>query len=133
MSGFENARSISLACGAADVRQYRFVKASAAGVVECGAGDDSVGIALEGYVHANYTAGGASNVIPVAQLDGAKLMVEAGAAIAAGAPIAADADGQAVTAAGVTTNVLGYALEAAGAAGVMIQIVGTKKGFMAQT
>lgn len=134
MSGFESARSISLACDAGqDLPKYRFTKTSATGIVLCGSGDDSVGISLEKYDDAKFAAGNGSNVIPVAILDGAKLMVEAGAAVTAGAPIMSDADGQAIAATGVTGNVLGYALQAAAAAGEMIQIVGTKKGFFAQT
>lgn len=127
MSGFQNARAISLACAAADLPANRFVRPSATGITLVGtAGLDAVGVSLEGYVQADFAAGNASNVIAVAQLDGAKLMVEAGAAVTAGAAIMSDATGRAITAATAGSNILGYAVEAAGAAGVMFQIVGSK-------
>lgn len=128
MSGFESVRSISLAAkSGADIPQNRFVKASSTGVLLATAGSDSVGVSLEAYDDSEHAAGGAAGVIPVACLDGGKVMVEAGAAVAAGDPIASDGTGRAITA---TTSVqlLGYALEAAGAAGVIFQVVATKGG-----
>lgn len=127
MSGFQNARAISLACAAANVAANRFVRPTATGITLVGtAGLDAVGVSLEGYVHADYVAGNASNVIAVAQLDGAKLMIEAGAAITAGAAVMSDASGRAITAATAGSNILGYAVEAAGAAGELIQVVSSK-------
>lgn len=130
MSGFQNVRAIALTAAAANIAQARFVKMTATGASLAGAGEDAVGMALESYVHADFTAGGASNVIAVAQLDGAKLMIEAGGEVAAGDPIASDATGRAVTA-GFEEFVLGYATEAAGAAGVIFQIVSSKAGLSA--
>lgn len=128
MSGFEKARSISLqAATGADIPQYRFVGAGANGIALSAEGADSVGISLEMYDDSEHTAGNASNVIPVAVLDGAKLMVEAGAAVTAGQAVAADAEGRAIAATG-TARVLGYAIEAAAKAGEFIQIVGSKGG-----
>jgi len=127
MSGFQNARAISLACAAANVPANRFVRPSATGIIVVGtSGQDAVGVSLEAYVHADFVAGNASNVIAVAQLDGAKLMVEAGAAIAAGAAIMSNATGKAITAATTGSNILGYAVEAAAADGEMIQIIAAK-------
>lgn len=127
MSGFQNARAISLACAAAAIPANRFVRPSATGIILVGtSGQDAVGVSLEAYDHAAFVAGNASNVIAVAQLDGAKLMVEAGAAIAAGAAIMSNATGKAITAATTGSNILGYAVEAAAADGEMIQIIAAK-------
>lgn len=127
MSGFQNARAISLACAAADVPANRFVRPSSTGITTVGtAGLDAVGLSLESYDHSEFVAGNASNVIAVAQLDGAKLMVEAGAAIAAGAAIMSNNAGKAITAATAGSNILGYAVEAAAADGEMIQFVSSK-------
>lgn len=128
MSGNQNVRAIGLACGAANVIAHRFVRATAAGILNSSAnGQDALGVALENYVHQDFLDGGASNVIAVAQLDGAKVMIEAGAAVAKGAAIMANTTGQAITAATAGSNILGYANEAAAAAGELIQIV-TSKG-----
>lgn len=126
MSGYQNARAISLACAAASIAANRFVAMSATGITYAAAGGNAVGMTLEAYDHTAYGLGNASNVIAVAQLDGSKLMIEAGAAIAAGAAVASDATGRAVTAAGTGTAVLGYAVPAAGAAGEIIQIVAAR-------
>lgn len=134
MSGFENARSISLQCGGADIRQYRFVVAAAGGIAEADtAGVDCIGVALEAYDDSEYDAGNASNVIPVALLDGAKLMVVAGDAVTKGAAIGTDNQGRAVAVTGATDHVLGYANEAAAAAGEQFQIVAARGGFAAQS
>lgn len=127
MSGNQNVRAIGLACGAADVIAHRFVRATAAGILNTNAaGQDALGVALEGYDHSAFTDGGASNVIAVAQLDGAKIMIEAGAAVAKGAAIMSNNVGQAITAATAGSNILGYANEAAAAAGELIQVVSSK-------
>ncbi len=127
MSGFQNARAISLACAAADVPANRFVRPSSTGITTVGtSGLDAVGVSLEAYIHADFVAGNASNVIAVAQLDGAKLMVMAGAAIAAGAAIMSNAAGKAITAATAGSNILGYAVDAAAADGEIIQVVASK-------
>ena len=54
------------------------------------------------------------------------VLVEAGAAIARGAPVASDGTGRGITAApgaGVNARVIGFALEAAGAAGDLVRVL----------
>lgn len=64
---------------------------------------------------------------------GALIEIAASAAIAAGADIATTAAGRAVTASGVTTQVLGVALEAATADGDLITMLFQPRGFQAQS
>lgn len=126
MSGFQNARAISLICAAVAIPANRFVRPSSTGIILATLGADAVGVSLEEYVQTAFAAGLASNVIAVAQLDGAKLMIEAGAAIALGAAVMSSANGRAITAVTTGSNILGYALEAAAAAGEFIQVVASK-------
>lgn len=124
---FEAVRSISLAADAGqDLPARRFVAMSATGIILSGNTLDSVGVSLELYDDSEFALDNASNVIPVALLDGAKIEVEAGAAIAAGARVMANASGQAITAVGVTARVLGFAVAAVGASGEIVTIVGSK-------
>lgn len=117
---FEAFRSISLIPGDV-VAQRRFViiEAGTGEVVQAGANAEAVGISLEAAAAANDPA------IPVALLDGAKVEVEAGAAVALGADVTSDAAGKAV-AATVGQRVLGFALTAAAADGEVITIVAQK-------
>lgn len=127
---FESTRSISMVPTTTAIVQARFVEVTTGGSIKqvVTASIDSVGIALEA------SDAGSLVAIPVAILDGAKMEVEAGAAITAGAAIGTDSAGRAVAvAAAVTVKHLGYALTAAGAAGEIVTIVGSKlSGFSAQ-
>ena len=115
---YESARSISLTPGSA-ITQRRFVTLASDGMIDhTGNTLQAHGISLEAATAA------ADPAIPVAVLDGAKLEVEAGAAVAVGARVMSDASGRAITAAGATARVLGVALTAAGAAGEIITIIG---------
>ena len=123
---FESTRSISLqAASGADIAQRRFVTQGASGISQAGANAEAVGISLEAYDDSEFSADNASRTIPVALLDGAKIEVEAGAAVAVGALVTSDAQGRAVTAAS-TERILGHAYLAAGAAGEIMTIIGLK-------
>ena len=91
--------------------QYLFVKTSGANVVVCGDGEEAVGVLWN-----DPASGRAATVIR----DGDP-HVYAGAAIAAGANVASDAAGKAVTAASGDV-VLGKARAAAAAADDLVQI-----------
>ena len=122
MAGFQNVQSVHMPVAAA-IGQLLFVEMGANGVVAAAnaAADDVVGISLESRSAAQVTAGDVQ--IPVA-LPGCKCKVTAGAAIsiASAAPVTSNASGQAVLAV-ATNKVLGYALQAAGAAGDQIEIL----------
>lgn len=81
----------------------------------------------------NLDNGNTGEVVGVMTESGSLIEVAAGAAIAAGADVATNAAGRAVTAAGVTTQVLGVALEAADSDGDLITILFQPRGFFAQT
>lgn len=127
---YEAVRSISLpvnvTAATADIPQRRFVNFVAGGLRLPAASGDAVGVTLELYDDSEFDAGNASDVIPVALLDGARIEVEAGAAVAIGARVMANVNGQAITAAGATARVLGIAQTAAAAAGEVITIIGLK-------
>ena len=89
-------------------------------VDESTAAGDAVGVSMFASAAAD------SEVIAVALLDGAKMEVEAGAAFAVGDRLMSDATGRAIAATGATARVLGRALEASGAAGQIVTIVGQK-------
>lgn len=115
---FENTESVSLTASGA-IAQYRFVSVGANGqIAQSTAGADPHAVSAEAATAAN-------QVINVFELSG-KVEVEAGAAFAAGAIIASDATGRAVTA---TTGdeVGGVALQAATAAGERCTILMTKR------
>ena len=120
---YQAARSISLPCDAGqDLPQRRFCGHSATGLVlGPDQGASTAGVSLETYDDSEFALDGASNVIPVALLDGAVLEVEASAeAITVGAAITADAAGQAKLANAAGDVVLGYALNATAAAGEIV-------------
>lgn len=114
---FELTRSVSLTASAA-IAQYRFViMAANAQIAQSTAGADAVGVSAE-------AATAAGDVINVFELAG-KAEVEAGAAITisgGAAPVSSDANGRAI--ASTTGNpVLGYALQAASAAGERVTVL----------
>ena len=112
---FQNARGITYTATAA-IPQGRFVVSGANGQVTlAGANAEAIGVSLE-------AAAAAGDAISVAALDGAKVEVEAGAAIdvsSAAQDITSDASGRAVVA-GTGERILGYALSSAGAAAEFI-------------
>jgi hypothetical protein len=119
---FESVRSITMVPADAAISQYRFVKITTdAEVTLAGNTEDAIGVALVASALNDNTE------IPVALLDGAKLTVEAGAAITIGARVMSDASGRVITAVGATARVLGWALQTAGAAGEYITIIGQKQ------
>ena len=133
---YEKVRSVSLEvlAATADIPQRRFVTYVATNGLSlpATAGDsvDIVGVTLEAYDDSEADLGRAATMIPVGLLDGAKIEVEAGAAIAVGVTVIAANDGRAVastTTAGGTTPAgeyqeLGVVVEAAGAAGEIATI-----------
>lgn len=92
-------------------KQYTFVTSDGDEVTSTGAGEAATGVLWN-----DPASGRAASVVR-----GGEPMVYAGAAIAVGAEIAADADGKAVTAAS-TDVILGEARTAAGAADELVQI-----------
>jgi len=104
------------------VRNRRLVKESGGKLVEGGAGaDEIVAVSLE-------AAAADGDTFACQNIDGnAVVEVEAGAAVAAGAPIASDAQGRAVTAAS-GHKVCGYARSdsSASAAGEIISVQATR-------
>lgn len=119
---YEAVRSITLTPIAANlVNANRFIAVSTAGEVdEAVNAGDAIGVSLEA------SAASSGVAINVALLDGAKIMVESGAAVTAGTRVMSDATGRAITATGATARTLGFALTASGAAGELITIVGLK-------
>ena len=112
---FENVESITLVATGA-IPQRRFVTINTSGrAARSAAGDDAVGIALD-------SASTNGDVIPVAQLDGSRMEIEAGAAVANGSLIASDATGRAIVATS-GNPILGRAVVAASAAGEIIDII----------
>ncbi len=119
---FEANRSITMLPVVANViNQNRFVEVVTGGLVdESTAAGDAVGVSLEASLAA------ASVAIPVSLLDGSKVEVTSGAAVAAGVRVMADATGRAITATGATARVLGFSLSASANADEVITIVGIK-------
>lgn len=114
---FEAVRSISLTPGSV-ISARRFVTLAADGKIDhTGNTLDAQGVSLEA------AAADAGPAIPVALLDGSKLEVESGAAVAVGARVMSDATGRAITAVGATARVLGVALTISGGAGQVITIL----------
>lgn len=128
--GLEKVSAVTLQIAAA-VAQYRFVKMSSAGKIiqAAAAGDDIVGVSLEGRVAGDITAG--NDKIPVASPDGCKVFITAGAAIdvsSAAVPVCSDGTGRAVAVSAATDRILGYALQSAGAANEVIEMLLIKGG-----
>lgn len=119
---YEAVRSITLTPIAANlVNANRFIAVSTAGEVdEAANAGDAIGVSLEA------SAASSGVAINVALLDGAKIMVESGAAVTAGTRVMSDATGRAITATGATARTLGFALTASSNAGELITIVGLK-------
>lgn len=97
------------------------VVSSTFGAMPCGAGEDAVGVVYDAPArHGQSTTIG----------EGGILTVWSGASVAAGALIASDVNGRAVTAAS-GAHVLGTAITSAAAAGIMIRIIFDKTGVKA--
>lgn len=110
----ENVKPLTFQVGAA-IAQYVFVKFNSSGViVVTGAGEDAIGVTLEGVTSTEFTAG--KRAVSVAMIQsGGKCPVRAAAstAIAVGDIISSAANGEAKPTA--TTNArLGVAVEVAG-------------------
>ena len=104
------------------ITQRRFVIYTSTGLALAGAAAEAIGVAME-----SFAAGGTgiTNPVPVALLDGAKIEVEASAAIAVGANVGVAANGKARTA--VTSDpIMGIALSAPGADGQMMTILSAR-------
>ena len=119
-----NVQTLTLPLSAA-ASQYRFLKIANAGSViqAAAAGDDAVAVSLEGRSAQDITDG--KTTVTVA-LPGCKVFITAGAAIdvsAAIVPVTTDSTGRAVAVAAATDRVLGYALQSAGAANEIIEIL----------
>ena len=109
---------------ATDIRAQRFVVLGAAGVSEAGDGADAIGVSGFKFEKAQYDLGKGGSAIGVITNHGCRLEVVAGAAIAAGASIASDAQGRAkVVAAGDAT--LGVAVTASTKAGAILDMIFT--------
>lgn len=126
--GFDSVRPITLELSAA-CEQYRFVEMANAGkIVRANAvGDDPVGITLEARSTQDITDG--KGFVPVA-MPGCRCKITAGAAIDVSAAIVAittDTTGRAIAVSAATDSVLGYALQSAGAANVIIDMLFIKK------
>lgn len=119
MARYENVRSISRTPISGAVRANRFVELTSAAAIQevSTSGGESIGVLLEA------SAADETQAVSIGLLDGGVIPVEAGAAVAAGTRIMADTQGRVITATGATSRVLGYADEAAGAAGELISVV----------
>jgi hypothetical protein len=118
-SNYEKVQSITRIAGEdLTAGQYRFLKVNAAGkVVKSGNGE-----------RASFVSIGKADVDQALECGiGGRLLVVAGAAIAAGAAVQSDANGAAVTQ-NSTGDVCGEALEAATAAGELISIIFAPQG-----
>ena len=111
---FELTRSFSGTATAA-IAERRFVVVGATGVTQATAGATAVGVSAQ-------TAAAAGDVINVYHISSVRVEVEAGAGVLAGAVIASDAQGRAITGTGAVAQ-LGYAETAAAAAGEYITVL----------
>lgn len=117
MAVYEKIRTISVEAGSA-VTIYRFVIQAAAD----GQFDHSTLNARADGVSCE-TVANVGDALPIALPDGARVKVEAGAAVARDAIVAADANGKAIThVSGVGNWRLGTALSASSADGEVIEI-----------
>lgn len=118
--GTESARSLSFVAGGTLVAR-RFVTLADAGTVDqSGANAEAIGVGLVAAV--------AGDAVPVAALDGARLDVEAGAAIdssSASQPITSDASGRAVIAT-IGQRILGHSASSVANAGEIVEIIALK-------
>ena len=116
----EALRAVTLVAGAV-VAQRRFVTINSSGLaIQATANDDAVGVSLS-------AAAVSGDSIPVALMEGIA-EVESGAAVTIGDAIKNDATGRAISMTATVTDVqIGYALEAAGAAGEFITVLLSKK------
>ena len=101
------------------IAQYRFVVSAANGrVAQATAGADAVGVSAE-------AAAAAGDAINVNHVSSVRVLVEAGGAIdvsSAAVPVASDATGRAIVAAGANA-VIGYAEQSTTAAGAIIPVL----------
>lgn len=120
---FESVRPVSLESQPnVAITQRRFVVMTSTGITLAGAAAEAVGIALETFAA---QGAGITRTVPVALLDGAKIEVEASAAIAVGANIGVAANGKARTA--VTNDpIMGVALTASAADTQIITILSAR-------
>lgn len=117
------------AASGADIARKRFVTRGASGFAyPAAAGDECDAVTVDDYDDSGFTAGTSSNAITAHPIQtGARVPVEAGAAIAAGARVMANTAGKAITA--TTGQIsLGVAEVAATADGSIITVFLTKKG-----
>lgn len=118
---FESNNAITVTPVSTLVPQGRFItlNSSSEGALT-GAGLDAFGVSGEA------SADGTQVAFPVILLNGGKIEVEAGAAVADGVRIMSDATGRVITATGATARVLGTAFGAVSGAGFALTIIGQK-------
>jgi hypothetical protein len=117
----ENANTITHTPASAAIVANRFLALSGGDAQHVGtSGGDAVAVSAESSANLSLVA------IATYKLDGSKLTLESGAAVAKGARIMSDGTGRAITAAGATARELGVALSASGAAGEMITVLAQK-------
>lgn len=106
----------------AAVAQRRFVEIDASGnVQQVGtSGNNAIGVSAQA------SEANLQQAIPVAIFNGAIMEVEAGAAVARGADVMANATGKAITAATTGSDILGIALTAAAADGEFVEVLLSK-------
>lgn len=117
MASMDRVKPISLEAAAdLSASQFRFVELSAGKVALVnGAGDAAIGVLMN-------KPSAAGQPAEVAPIDGSVVKVVAGAAVAVDVKVSSDASGRAITAVS-THHHLGFALEAAGAAGDIIRVL----------
>ena len=116
MARFEGGTSAQTFTVGGPIAQYVFVKVNMQGTIEvAGAGEDAIGVTLEGITSEEYDSGAGRTAVAVRMLQGGGLCgvrAAANTAIAVGAQVASTATGEATTAA-AGNHRLGFALEAA--------------------
>lgn len=126
---FDAVRSVSLIPVSTAIPQRRLVTITTDGEITLAtAAGDAIGVTLEA------SAANSQVAIPVALLDGARIEIEANAAITAGSAVAVagtsgDAGRVDDTAAAANTRWIGYAVTAASAAGEVVDVITSKVGF----
>ena len=120
MGASQAVTTITLPAVSAAVAANRFVELSSGSVQQVGtAGNEAIGVSAAASPASN-TAG-----IAVAIYNGGVIKVEAGAAVAVDANVSSDNQGRAITSAS-GNRINGKALQAASAAGEMIEVLLTK-------